>query len=83
MKHCIFDRDEQCLNDCPDCGEYRPDECCDCGTTAEPGKLLDYNEQKYCASCLAERLISEADDKIASFVDNYFDEFAKYVASVC
>ncbi len=77
---CMFDRDEQCFSDCPKCVRYETPECCNCGTTQ---KLISYEGEKYCPECLAERLLAEADEKIASFVDNCYSEFVNYLASVC
>lgn len=77
---CMHDRDVQCFLDCPNCVRHEEPECCNCGTTQ---KLVSYENKKYCANCLAERLVSEADETIANFVDNHYGDFVKFVASVC
>lgn len=77
---CMHDRDTQCFSDCPNCVRREVPECCNCGTTR---KLVSYEDEKYCPECLAERLLAETDEKIASFVDNYYNDFVNYLASVC
>lgn len=76
---CMYDRDEQCLHECPNCGNYRPDECCCCGTTAEPGELLCYNDKIYCAECLAEELLEDASGAVYSFINDKRNDFVKFV----
>lgn len=77
---CMFDRDEQCFGECSNCVRHEEPECCNCGTTQ---KLVTYDGERYCPECLAERLLAEADEKIASFVDNCYNDFVNYLASVC
>lgn len=77
--YCIYDRDEQCLYDCPECGRYRPDECCGCGITAEPGKLISYDDKTYCAECLADELLEDASGAVYSFINDKYNDFVKFV----
>ena len=76
---CINDRDTECLHDCPGCSHYYK-KACNCGAIEN---LVEYNDEYYCARCLAERLISEADGVVASFIEDCYDEFVKHVLIVC
>ena len=77
---CMFDRDEQCFEDCPKCVRYEVPECCNCGTTQ---KLISYDGDKYCPECLAERFSAEADEVVCDFINEHFDLFVKHVVAVC
>lgn len=77
--YCTYDRDVQCLYDCPDCGEYRPDECCICGTTDEPGKLLHYDDKIYCAECLSDELLEDTSGAVYHFISDKYEDFVKFV----
>lgn len=79
--NCIFDRDDECTGNCPNCTMYKYNECCVCGAT---GKLKLYEDgEYYCPDCLAEKLIGQANGFIAMFLDRNVEDFAKYLASVC
>lgn len=82
MRTCKHDRDIQCLHDCPECSEYIVAECCRCGKQSE--NLLVHKDNDYCAECLAQEFISEADETIYNFmVGDYFDAFVQFVAKTC
>ena len=81
MNYCIFDRDEQCLHDCPDCGEYLVKNyylvrCSRCDIKREAklfwGEITPQN--KYCENCGASEYYIE---KIETLCKNI------QTASVC
>lgn len=78
-RSCINDRDTECLCDCPGCSRYYT-KACSCGATEN---LVEYNDEYYCAECLAQRLVSEADSIVSDFIDEHFEEFINHVAVVC
>lgn len=88
---CLYDRDTECLNDCPDCPEYEPRcNCENCGASEdlyyfEAGKAHGCSYGKYlCENCLDEfvmpdGIISET-DPITEFIlenDELFRDFLK------
>ena len=79
--NCIFDRDDECTGNCPNCTMYKHNECCECGAT---GKLKLYEDgEYYCPDCLAEKLIGQTNGFVAMFLDRNVEDFAKYLSSVC
>lgn len=78
---CMFDRDDECAGNCPNCTMYKCNECCECGAT---GKLkLCEDGEYYCPDCLAEKLIGQTNGFVAMFLDRNVENFAKYLSSVC
>lgn len=52
---CLYDRDNQCFEDCPDCSRYSPrDECCCCG---EIDDIYYIDGNYFCRSCLDKAVI--------------------------
>lgn len=81
--NCIFDRDDECTGNCPNCTMYKHNECCKCGAT---GKLKLYEDgEYYCPDCLAEKLIGDSElvAPLAAFLDRNVESFAEYLAKVC
>lgn len=79
--NCIFDRDDECTGNCPNCTMYKHNKCCECGAT---GKLKLYEDgEYYCPDCLAEKLIGQTNGFIAMFLDRNVEDFAKYLSNVC
>ena len=78
-RSCKNDRNTECLHDCPGCSRYYK-KACNCGAT---DNLVEYKDEYYCAECLAQRFVAEADSVVASFIDDCFDEFVKHVSIVC
>lgn len=79
--NCIFDRDDECTGNCPNCTMYKHNECCECGAT---GKLKLYEDgEYYCPDCFAEKLIEQANSFVAMFLDRNVEDFAEYLAKVC
>ena len=78
---CMFDRDDECTGNCPNCTMYKHNECCECGATK---KLKLYEDgEYYCPDCLAEKLIGQANGFVAMFLDRNVESFAEYLAKVC
>ena len=94
---CLYDRDCECLADCPDCSGYEPQNYCEnCGGTTdlyyfETGSAHGFSYGKYyCENCLPEYVMPEGiikeSDPVSEFLlenDELFLEFLKDYYSDC
>ena len=82
MNYCMYDRDEQCFEDCPKCSRAKTHfECCNCGRRDD---LYATDSGVYCESCLSD-LINKSENKalrndiLSEFLLHYHEEFENFI----
>jgi hypothetical protein len=79
--YCIFDRDEQCLHNCPKCPEFRK-KCFKCGEEFESGETRysfhfeKRGVQEICSNCLFEIVKGE---HYKDFADEHETEYRRFI----
>lgn len=80
MTCCMYDKDNQCVKDCPNCVRYaRHYECDYCGCTDEP--LFETDDGIRCQSCLTALKVNKecVEDIKTEFISRFDDEFRAFV----